>query len=1270
MEKTTEPMSEVDVSAICPNVRNNQTKTSEHNKNKHQTKPMRTNNHPFHVMRLPLWLLICGFCSAMAAQAATYYFIGNGNSGNRDWNLATSWTLSASGGFGGDLPSFASPGQDLVFGNYHFQENTLNARPRTGGPFYVNSMTFTCNGWLISQNNTDTNKIVLGAGGLINNQGNVTGTPTVANPGQLDNAFRTLIELSASATIWNYDTNQPLNIRHDTQYLTAGIKHCLDIKNFTLTFDGPGTNSFNVPGTGHAGGAITGTGNVVKNGTGLTSFNATNTYTGLTTINAGRLNVRTIASGGGAYTVANGAALGVTVHAVGTTLPISSLTLGSSTTNSLVVALGAFGNPTAPVVYATNLTINGTTYVSITGSGVSVGTITLVKYTNDWVSGAVANGLLPDGIVGYITNNTAAKEIQYVITKIPSLLWAGIANGITTGTWDIDGTSNWLDTANGSVPEYYNNALPVRFADGAATGFVTIATNLAPSSVTVSNNSLAYSFANDGVNGYQILPTAGLIKEGTGTLILGMSNSYTSFTSIKQGTIRAGAANAIGRGPGNSGANLTNNGTLDLNGFSQNIGSLDGAGVITNSSSSPVTLQAQQTVAGVFSGRIDEGSGGAITLNKAAGPLTLSGANRYSGGTRFVSGGTAASRQITLGGNNVMGTGPVYFEINAILAADASPRTLTNSISLVNANASITLGATNTGVLTLSGPIENSSAGGDQIFTTLGEVVLAGPFSSTSSGGLTGKDGPGTLRLKANTLNSANAANDMRVNDGTMIIDGATVNLRGPDNATTMNFRVQSQIANGTASLYVTNNGVLNVGNDIYGYGNLRLGDTSSPTGSTNIADIRGTLIANEVVMGYSNTNNAGSGKLARLNLQSGSQMTISQIGCNTNCRAVTELNLDGATINVRENAASAFLQGLTNVVVKSGGVTLNGANASSIHIRQNLLSGGGAGGVTWNGTNQALATETTLQLDGTNSYTGTTTINIGNLGGIGTLAGPVVLLSGTSLLPGGGGSIGTFTVSNNVTLNSGAHCSLELNTTNSLAQTDEFGTITNYVRLPNTNDMLVVSGILGVSGATLTVGNDGPNLVAGDYFKLFNKAVSGFSSVSLPGLDPGLAWVNNLAVDGSIRVAPAATLAYDGNGSASGSAPVDANSPYGSGSTVTVLGNTGGLTKTNYNFGGWNTAANGAGTTYQAGGTFTITANTTLYAKWNPATPPTLGVSQTGNVLTFTWAETGFHLQSQTNTLNTGLSNNWHDYPGGGTSGVTATIDPASPAVFFRLSQ
>lgn len=78
-------------------------------------------------------------------------------------------------------------------------------------------------------------------------------------------------------------------------------------------------------------------------------------------------------------------------------------------------------------------------------------------------------------------------------------------------------------------------------------------------------------------------------------------------------------------------------------------------------------------------------------------------------------------------------------------------------------------------------------------------------------------------------------------------------------------------------------------------------------------------------------------------------------------------------------------------------------------------------------------------------------------------------------------------------------------------------------------------------------------------------------------------------------------TVTYDANNATSGSVPID-STHYSSGAAVTVLGNTGNLARTNYTFAGWNTKADGSGTTYNVNSenkTFTITQDTTLYAQW-----------------------------------------------------------------------
>ena len=79
----------------------------------------------------------------------------------------------------------------------------------------------------------------------------------------------------------------------------------------------------------------------------------------------------------------------------------------------------------------------------------------------------------------------------------------------------------------------------------------------------------------------------------------------------------------------------------------------------------------------------------------------------------------------------------------------------------------------------------------------------------------------------------------------------------------------------------------------------------------------------------------------------------------------------------------------------------------------------------------------------------------------------------------------------------------------------------------------------------------------------------------------------------------PIVTLTYDGNGATDGNVPAETTG-YASGSATTVPGNTNSLVKTGLVFDGWNTMADGSGTAYAADQTFTITANTTLYAQWS----------------------------------------------------------------------
>ncbi len=72
--------------------------------------------------------------------------------------------------------------------------------------------------------------------------------------------------------------------------------------------------------------------------------------------------------------------------------------------------------------------------------------------------------------------------------------------------------------------------------------------------------------------------------------------------------------------------------------------------------------------------------------------------------------------------------------------------------------------------------------------------------------------------------------------------------------------------------------------------------------------------------------------------------------------------------------------------------------------------------------------------------------------------------------------------------------------------------------------------------------------------------------------------------------------ITYIGNGNTGGTAPV--SSTFTGSVIIPAAGN---LTKTGCAFSGWNTKANGSGTWYSVGQTYSLASNLTLYAQWTP---------------------------------------------------------------------
>jgi autotransporter-associated beta strand protein len=203
-------------------------------------------------------------------------------------------------------------------------------------------------------------------------------------------------------------------------------------------------------------------------------------------------------------------------------------------------------------------------------------------------------------------------------------------------------------------------------------------------------------------------------------------------------------------------------------------------------------------------------------------------------------------------------------------------------------------------------------------------------------------------------------------------------------------------------------------------------------------------------------------------------------------------------------------LSGVTGSAARltTAGLTVGSDNTSTVFAGNlsgtNGLVKTGAGALTLSGANTltgaTVLSNGTLLVDGTLS--GPVTAWNGTLGGNGSCAGAVAVMTNAILAPGDGG-IGRLTVSNNLMLAGGCTNLFEI------------------TKSPGTNDSVRVTGTLNYGGV-LVVTNLAGTLAAGDTFKLFDAAgYSGaFTAVTLPAPGTGLAWNRtSLAAAGVISV-------------------------------------------------------------------------------------------------------------------------------------------------------
>ncbi|MEO6840888.1 MAG: Hint domain-containing protein [Bradyrhizobium sp.] len=225
--------------------------------------------------------------------------------------------------------------------------------------------------------------------------------------------------------------------------------------------------------------------------------------------------------------------------------------------------------------------------------------------------------------------------------------------------------------------------------------------------------------------------TAALTKTDTGTLKLSASTNNFAALNVNGGTLLLGSALALQT---KTAVTVAAGATLDLGGFQANIGTLAGAGTVTDSGNA-ATLTINTTSPTTFSGVIEDGAH-AVTLGIKNGNLTLSGANTYSGATIIsqgsLIGGVAnafsANSSVTVSSHTTLDLGG-FNQTIALLISSGSSATVTNSGA-----AAATLMTGGSGNSTFAGAIQDGAHATGLAKIGTGALTLSGKTNTYTGG--------------------------------------------------------------------------------------------------------------------------------------------------------------------------------------------------------------------------------------------------------------------------------------------------------------------------------------------------------------------------------------------------------------------------------------------------------------------------------------------------------------------------------------------------------
>jgi fibronectin-binding autotransporter adhesin len=656
-----------------------------------------------------------------SAFGANYYWVG-GNAGGDLWSIVGNWTSDTPGG------TIAPPtANDII----HFDANAS-----------------------ILHLNTIDDVAIGGAGTAIKIEATVPGDVSIVVDAALtlDNgpsgraidmtAAAHNLTLTGGTGAISFTGAAAPKIFDVALNRTLTITESIDNSTFLLTIWGDG-NTF-------ISGAISNTGGLTKAFAGTLTLSGINSYTGLTTVSAGKLNIQNNSALGtvaGITTVSAGASLQVQ----GNITSAEPLILNGGTALENVQDTNTLSGA---ITLATGAATIKSTAGQITLSGANNGlfALTFDCNTGDIVqSGVISNGLAPETVTktGTGTLTLSAANLYAGLTtvsagklKITNADALGtVANGTNVAAGaglQIQGTivttaePLTLNGASALENLLNNNTWAGPISLGAASEIkATAGTLTLAASATINKATNLLTFIGGGnviANGI-ISSSGGLTVSMTaiGNIVtLLATNTYSGTTTVNSGMLSTFTGTDI---PDASPVNIAGAaGTAGLTlGADETIGDLSGTGNITLAAN---TLTVNQGTNQTYAGIID-GTGGLI--KEGASALTLTGVNTYTGATT-VNAGTLSFNAINTGvsavtvnnaGTTLAGTGTipgaVTMNTGTILAPGGANGT---AVGILTINGLITFNGTSKYVMTMTGGAVDKIMAGNNLVAALGTPTI------------------------------------------------------------------------------------------------------------------------------------------------------------------------------------------------------------------------------------------------------------------------------------------------------------------------------------------------------------------------------------------------------------------------------------------------------------------------------------------------------------------------------------------------------------------